>query len=165
MSWLLSLLGLAKANRKMLTILLALAVGSAFYVQWQFAALSASRAATAHAKLLGYSDAVCGSLGVPLPAPDADAETRGAFAAACQAEAGRLGAIEGDLATGSLDTVLDAMARQHGKEQVDAALAAAMSKRTADAVAQMEAANAAIEDDRVGSGWAAAVNELGGVRR
>lgn len=154
-----------RSNRKILTILLALAVAAAFYVQWQAAALDRSRAATAAEKLVRYSDAVCATLGVTPPAQDAPAKVRGDFAGRCQAEAGRLGRIEGDLSAGSLDVALAAMERQHGKQQADAALAAAMSKRTADAVEQMEAANAAVQDDRVGPGWAAAVNDLGGLRR
>lgn len=154
-----------RAKRKVLTLLLALAVAAAFYIQWQAAAIDRANARTNAARLLGYSDTVCAALGVVAPAEGAKKADRDGWAARCLSEAQRLGAIEGELATGSLDVVLDAMERQHSKEQVDAALAAAMSKRTADAVANMEAANAAIEDDRVGGGWAAAVNDLGGLRR
>lgn len=162
MTFLLSLLGLAKANRKMLTILLALAIGAAFYVQWQAAALNAARASADRNGLIGAADATCAAMHVAFRP---EGVKRDQWGMACLAEARRLGAIEGDLAQGSLDVALEAMERQHGKERADAALAAAMSKRTADAVAQMEAANAAVEDDRVGPGWAAAVNELGGLRR
>ncbi|MGQ3041452.1 MAG: hypothetical protein ACT6TH_14600 [Brevundimonas sp.] len=154
----------ARANRKILTLLLALAVAAAFYIQWQAAAIDRANARTTSAKLLGYSDTVCAALNVTAPAEGAPLADRDAWAARCLGEANRLGRIEGDLANGSLDAVLGAMERQHGKEQVDAALAAEMSKRTADAVARMEAANAAIEDDRVGPGWACAVNELAGLR-
>lgn len=158
-------LTLFRKHRKILTILLALAVAAAFYVQWQVAALERANNATAAARLVAFSDRLCAALGVTPPAQDAPADARGDFAGRCQAEAGRLGQIEGDLAAGSLDVALAAMERQHGKQQADAALAAAMSKRTADAVEQMEAANAAVQDDRVGAGWAAAVNDLGGLRR
>lgn len=162
MTFLLSLLGVVKANRKGFVILLILAIGAAFYVQWQTAALNAARASADRNSLIGAADATCAAMHVEFrPA----GVKRGEWGVACLAEARRLGAIEGDLAQGSLDVALEAMERQHGKERADAALAAAMSKRTADAVAQMEAANAAVEDDRVGPGWAAAVNELGGLRR
>ncbi len=162
MTWLLSLLTLARSHRKVLTLFAVLAVGAAFYVQWQAAALRGARAAGDRAALIGVSDATCAALGSEFrPA----GVKRSQWGVACLAEARRLGAIEEDLATGSLDLALAAMADQHGKDLTDAALAAAMSKRTADAVAQMEAANAAIEDDRVGPGWAAAVNDLGGLRR
>lgn len=152
-----------RAKRKLLTLLLALAVAAAFYVQWQAAEMAAARHAIAYGQLLGFSDKVCAAIGVT-PVSDRRAD-RDRWSAACATEAGRLGRIEGDLSAGSLDVALAAMERQHGKQQADAALAAAMSKRTADAVEQMEAANAAVQDDRVGPGWAAAVNDLGGLRR
>lgn len=54
-------------------------------------------------------------------------------------EARRLGRIEGDLAKGDAEALINALDERMGKEAADAALAAAMSKRTADAVARMEA--------------------------
>lgn len=162
MTWLLSLLGLWKAHRKAFTLLLALAVGAAFYVQWQAAEIQRQRAAADRASLIGAADAICAALGSEFRP---EGELRTGWGVACKAEALRLGRMEGDLAAGSLSVALEAMERQHGKEQADAALAAALSQRTAEAVEKMEAANAAVEGDRVGPGWAAAVNELGGLRR
>lgn len=162
MTWLLSLLGFAKAHRKAFTLLLALAVAAAFYVQWQAAEIQRQRAAADRASLIGAAEAICAAMGAEFRP---EGELRTGWGTACLAEARRLGRMEGDLAAGSLETALAAMERQHGKEQADAALAAALSQRTAAAVERMEAANAAVEGDRVGPGWAAAVNDLGGLRR
>lgn len=161
-AWLFSLPARFRANRRVVLLTLALAVAAAFYVQWQAAEIQSQRAAADRASLIGAADAICAALGSEFRP---EGELRTGWGVACKAEALRLGRMEGDLAAGSLQVALDAMERQHGKEQADAALAAALSQRTAEAVEKMEAANAAVEGDRVGPGWAAAVNELGGLRR
>lgn len=161
-AWLLSLPALFRANRRIVLLTLALAVAAAFYVQWQAAEIQRQRAAADRASLIGAADAICAALGAEFRP---EGQLRTGWGVACLDEARRLGRMEGDLAAGSLEVALEAMERQHGKEQADAALAAALSQRTAEAVEKMEAANAAVEGDRVGPGWAAAVNELGGLRR
>lgn len=157
-----ALLGFFKANRRLVLLTLCLAVAAAFYVQWQAAEIQRQRAAADRASLIGAADAICAAMGAEFRP---DGALRSNWGMACLGEARRLGRMEGDLAAGSLEVALEAMERQHGKEQADAALAAALSQRTAAAVERMEAADAAVEGDRVGPGWAAAVNELGGLRR
>lgn len=158
----LTLIAWLRGHRKVLTLLAVLVVGAGFYVQWQTAEIGRQRAAADRASLIGAADATCAALGSQFRPVGVKREQWGM---ACLAEAGRLGRIEGDMAQGSLDVAIDAMERRNGKESTDAALAAQMSKRTAEAVQHMEAADAAVQNDRVGAGWAAAVNELGGLQR
>lgn len=156
-----SLLALLKAHRKATTLVLCLVVAAAFYVQWQSAELAKARAETNAGDLTARASNICEAVGVAF-APDK--VKRGDWGVACLAEARRLGRIEGDLSQGSLDVALEAMERQAGKNQTDAALAAALSKRAALAAERMEAENAAVENDRVGAGFACALNDLAGVR-
>lgn len=153
------------ANRRMLTLLLALGIGAAFYVQWQAAALDRSRAATNAANLLGYSDTVCAALGVVAPAKTAGKADRDRWATACLAEAQRLGAIEEDLAQGTADSLLSGLDARMGKEQADALLAAALAKRAAEAAERLEDANAAVENDVARGAWAGAINDAAGLRQ
>lgn len=143
-----------KAARQWWVLVVVLVAGAALYV-WMEAA-KADRA-----QLLADATSICAALGRPYqPAGSKQAQ----WGDDCLTEAMRLGGIEKALAEGNADVLAQAMERQIGKQNTDAALAAVMSQRTAAAVEQMEAANAAVEGDRVGPGWAAAVNELGGLR-
>lgn len=150
-----------KEYRKVATVLLCAGVAAAFYIQWQTAKDAAAKASADRASLIAASDGLCLALKSEFRPVNVRREQWGM---ACLKEARRLGRIEGDLAQGSADALIAALDERMGKEAADAALAAAMSKRTADAVARMEAADAAVENDRVGAGWACAVNDLGGLR-
>lgn len=150
-----------KAGRKFWTLLAVIVAAGGFYVQWQFARDAATRAAADRASLIAADDGICEAVNAPFRPAGVQ---RQAWGMACIVEARRLGRIEGDLARGSADALIAALDERMGKEAADAALAAAMSKRTAEAVARMEAADAAVEGDRVGGGWACAVNDLGGLR-
>jgi len=144
-----------KAGRKLLTLLAVMGVAGGLYVWGE----SATRDRDS---LTRWGDQACEAAASPFRPKGVKKRQWGA---ACLIEIRRLAQVERDLKQGSLDALLDDLERREGKEAADAALAAAMSKRTAEVVARMEAADAAVqEDDRVGAGWAAAVNELGGLR-
>lgn len=152
------------ANRKMLTLVLALAIGAGFYVQWQAAAIERANAATNAARLLGYSDTVCAALGVVAPAESAAKAERDGWATLCLAEAQRLGAIEEDLAEGTAESLLAGLDARLGQEAADALLAAALAKRAAEAAERLENANAAVENDVATGAWAGAINDAAGLR-
>lgn len=143
------------AYRKLATLAAVIVAAAALYVWWQNAARDRD-------SLIAAADTICAAAGPEFRPEGVDKRQWGA---ACLDEVRRLRAVDVDLAKGNVEALLAEAERRAGKESVDAALAAEMSKRTAEAVEQMEAANAAVEDDRVGPGWAAAVNELGGLRR
>lgn len=82
----------------------------------------------------------------------------------CHEAVQRLAKIETDLQAGSLEALLRDLERRDGKAAADAALAAALAKRAADAAERMEQADAAVESDRVDGSWACAVNGVGGLR-
>ena len=150
-----------KEYRKVATVVVCAGVAAAFYIQWQMAKDAGARAAADRASLIAAADGTCLALNSEFRP---DGVRREQWGMACLNEARRLGRIEGDLAKGDAEALINALDERMGKEAADAALAAAMSKRTADAVARMEAADAAVENDRVGAGWACAVNDLGGLR-
>ncbi|WP_312781987.1 hypothetical protein [Brevundimonas sp.] len=144
-----------KAGRKLLTLLVVMGVAGGLYVRGEIAAHDRDG-------LTRWGDQACEAAGAPFRP---EGVKKRAWGAACLGEIRRLAQVEKDLKQGSLDALLADLERREGREAADAALAAAMSKRTAQVVARMEAADAAVEeDDRVGPGWAAAVNELGGLR-
>lgn len=143
-----------KAGRKLLTLLAVASAAGGLYVWGE----TARRDRDA---LIVWSDLTCTAAGSEFrPA----AAKKRQWGVACLAEVKRLVDLEQALKTQNIVTLLADLERREGKEAADAALAAAMAQRTADAVARMEAADAAVQGDRVGSDWAAAVNELGGLR-
>ncbi|WP_436355687.1 hypothetical protein [Brevundimonas sp. CEF1] len=143
-----------KAGRKMLTLLVVASAAAGLYVWGE----TARRDRDA---LIVWSDLTCTAAGSEFR----PAETKKRqWGVACLAEVKRLAAVEEAVKTQNLEALLADLERREGKEAADAALAAVMSQRAADAVVRMEAADAAVEGDRVGSDWAAAVNELGGLR-
>lgn len=157
----LTALAALKEYRKVATVVVCAGVAAAFYIQWQTAKDAAAKATADRASLIAASDGLCLALNSEFRPVGV---RRAQWGLACLNEARRVGRIEGDLAKGSADALIAALDERMGKEAADAALAAAMSKRTADAVARMEAADAAVENDRVGAGWACAVNDVGGLR-
>lgn len=149
-----AILGALHAGRKMLTLLAVLAVAASIYVWLQ--AAKADRA-----QLLAQAREICTAAGVPF---QPDGAKQADWGKACQGRVTYLASFRAQTVEGSLTDALAAMEARDGKQATDAALAAAMSKRTATAVENMEAANAAVQGDVVGPGWACAVNELAGLR-
>ena len=143
-----------KAGRKLLTLLAVASAAGGLYVWGETARRDRDG-------LIVWSDLTCTAAGSEFRPADAKKRQWGV---ACLAEVKRLVDVEQALKTQNIVTLLADLERREGKEAADATLAAAMAQRTADAVARMEAADAAVQGDRVGSGWAAAVNELGGLR-
>ncbi len=151
-----------KEYRKVATVVVCAGVAAAFYVQWQTAKDAGAKAAADRASLIAAADGICLALNSEFRPQGVSREQWGM---ACLSEARRLGRIEGDLAKGDAEALIAALDERMGKEAADAALAAAMSKRTAETLARMEAADAAVQsDNKVGAGWACAVNDLGGLR-
>lgn len=150
----LSMIETLKAGRKLLTLLAVMGVAGGLYV-W------GERAARDRDSLTVWSDLACTAAGAEFR-PEGVKKRQ--WGAACLAEIKRLAEVEAQVKQGSLDALLADLERREGKEAADAALAAVLSKRTVEAVERMEAADAAVEGDRVDGGWAAAVNELGGLR-
>lgn len=146
--------------RQLLTLLAVLVAAASIYVWWQAAERD-------RASLISAADNICEASGAPFRTEVVDGEVRDLpkkrWGVACLAEVRRLQAVESQVTTASLDALLADLAEREGKEAVDAALAARMSKQAADAVARMEAADAAVENDQIGPGWVCALNDLGGL--
>ncbi|KQR52975.1 hypothetical protein [Brevundimonas sp. Leaf168] len=149
----LSFLAALKKYRKFLTLLVVL-VGAAAIYFWL------EKAKDDRAQLLTQADRICDTAGEPFQPQGSDQDDWGRR---CLGRVVVLKAYYDQTQQGSLDALIDAFEAQRGKDLTDAALAAAMSKRAADAVANMEAENAAVENDRVGLGFACALNDLGGL--
>ena len=148
------ILALLKAGRKFWTLIL-VAVMAAGCWYWM------ERAKADRAQLLADAREICEAAGAPYQ-PEGSKQRQ--WGDACLGRVRHLGQLDLELATANADALIAAMRERAGKETADAALAAAMSARTNETLKRMEAADAAIENDRVGPGWAAAVNELGGLR-
>ncbi len=149
-----ALLRLAWEGRKFAILLIVGGVAAVFYVMW-------TQAVADRDGLIRWGDQTCEAAGAAFRPHEAK---KRAWGAACLIEVRRLAKVERDLTSATAADLIAALERREGKEAADAALAAVMSQRTADAVARMEAADAAVENDRVGAGWACAVNDLGGLR-
>lgn len=148
------LLLLFKSNRQFLTLLLVLASAAAIW--WWLEQAKADRA-----QLLAQAREICATAGEPFQPDGARQEDWGRR---CNGRVAALVAFREKTQAGSLDAMIADLERREGKEAADAALAAAYAKRANDALNRMEAADAAVQDDRVGGDWAAAVNDLARMR-
>lgn len=148
------LLLLFKSNRQFLTLLLVLASAAAIW--WWLEQAKADRA-----QLLAQAREICATAGQPFQ-PDGSRQRE--WGEACRAQVADLVAFRDQTRGQSLNALIDDLERREGKEAADAALAAAYARRANDALTRMEAADAAVQDDRVGGDWAAAVNDLAGLR-
>lgn len=153
-----SLFDKVRAVRGYLT-LMALAVSAAFLYA-QFQEVRSDRDA-----LASWGEAACAAAGSHLVTPENPTQPepmrRGV---ACRAKIDALAAFKSQSATKTADELLAALDERLGKENVDAALARRAAERAQLAAAQMEAANAAVEGDRVGHAWFDALNRSGGLR-
>lgn len=148
------LLALFQTYRKFLTLLLVLAGAAAAYF-WM------EKAKDDRALLLTQAREICASAGEPFQ-PEGSKQRD--WGKRCNGRVAALVAFRDQVSSGSLDAMIADLERREGKEAADAALAAVYAKRATDALARMEATDAAVKDDRVGGGWAAAVNDLAGLR-
>jgi len=155
------LLDLLVPHRQWLTLLAVLIAAATIYVWWQ-------RAEAGRLDLIARADGICEAAGTPFRTALIKGRTvtlrQKHWGVACLAEARRLNAIPDQLNAASLDAMLEDLERREGREAVDAALANRQSKRAADAVARMEAADAAVLDDKTTGAWAGAVNDAAGLR-
>lgn len=150
-----------KLHRLGTTLFVVMAVCGAFYVQWQLNAAERARAELDRATLISAADRICEAVNVPFrPEGVRPAE----WGTACLIEARRVGRIESDLNAGTADALLQGLDARMGKEAADALLAAAYAKRAAEAVEDLEKANAAIEGDVATGAWAGAINDAAGLR-
>jgi len=152
-----AILATLKAGRKVLTFAVVLIAAASWYVQAQL---------TAHRErdLLTRAEKICAATAGTTPAEPFVVARRGDWGVACLDRVADLALFRAQTVEGSLSEAVSAMEAREGKQATDAALAAAMAARTNDTLKRMEAADAAVENDRVGPGWAAAVNDLGGLR-
>lgn len=150
-----------KLHRLGTTLFLIMAVGAAFYVQWQLAATAAARAERDRTSLIHAADGICEAINSPFRPTGVKREQWGM---ACIAEARRVGRMEGDLNAGTAEALLQGLDARMGKEAADALLAAAYAKRAAEAASRLESANAAVEGDVATGAWAGAVNDAAGLR-
>lgn len=150
-----------KLHRLGTTLFVVMAVCAAFYVQWQTAATAAARAATDRETLIGAADRICEAVNMPFRP---DGVKRPQWGVACLNEARRVGRIESDLNAGTADALLQGLDARMGREAADALLAAAYAKRAAEAVEDLEKANAAVEGDVATGAWAGAINDAAGLR-
>ena len=156
-----SLIAGIKSARTFLTLAVVLAAAATLYVWWQGAETARLKALAERNDLWARAVNICEAAGMPFSPTGTQ---RGDAGVVCLQTVRELRAFRRETVTGSLDVALAAIERQRGKEAADAALALAYGQRASEALSRMEAADAAVEDDRVGGGWAAAVNELGGLR-
>ncbi len=140
--------------RKMLTLLAVVMAAATVYVWWQNAERN-------RLTLMAAADNICEAAGVPFRPEGVRHRDWGL---ACLTEVRRLSKVESDLQSASMTAAIQAMNERADLETRDAARAAEMARRTDQRVQNMEAADAAIEGDRAGPGWASALNELGGLR-
>ena len=147
-------LALFHTYRKFLTLLVVLA-GAAFVYFWM------EKAKDDRALLLTQAREICASAGEPFQPEGSRQKDWGRL---CNRRVAELVDYQDKVQSGSLDAMLADLERREGKQAADAALAAAYAKRANDALTRMEAADAAVKDDRVGGDWAAAVNDLAGLR-
>lgn len=150
----LTAIALFRANRRFLTLLVLL-IGAATVYFWL------EKAKGDRALLLSQAREICATVNVPFQPEGSRQKDWGRL---CNRRVAELVDYQDKVQSGSLDAMLADLERREGKQAADAALAAVYAKRATDALTRMEAADAAIKDDRVGGGWAAAVNELGGLR-
>jgi hypothetical protein len=148
------LLGLLGEHRKLLTGFALLVAAAAMWAAWQDA--------KAHRESLTRAgDAICAAAGAEFRPDDV---ARRDWGVACVRQVQALAAFRDETVSGSLQVALDAMERRQGKEAADAALAAALARRNQETLERMEAADAAVEGDRVDGAWTCAVNDLAGLR-
>lgn len=147
-----------RAVRGYLTML-ALA-GAAAFLYAQFQEVRADRDA-----LASWGEQVCAAAGSRLVAVDPPSEPEPmARGEACRAKVDALAAFRAQSATETTDELLAALDERLGKENVDAALARRAAERAQLAAEKMEAADAAVQGDRVGHAWFDALNQSGGLR-
>lgn len=140
--------------RKFLTLLVVLSLGAAAYY-WM------EQAKDDRDLLLTQAREICATAGEPFQPEGSKQKDWGKR---CNGRVAALVSFRDQVRSGSLDAMLADLERREGKQAADAALAAVYAKRATDALTRMEAADAAVKDDRVGGDWAAAVNDLAGLR-
>lgn len=94
--------------------------------------------------------------GRPLP--------RGKWGRACVGAVKGLAAFKADALAARLKALAQFQAEQAGKTTADQTAAAHDAQALGTAKQRMEAEDATVRDDRVGGGWFARLNELGGLR-
>jgi hypothetical protein len=149
-----ALLDLILPYRKAATLGVMMLAAAFIYVWWQ-------EAARDRASLIAATDGICEAAGEPFRP---EGRPKREWGLSCIVAVRRLRQMETDLTRGSLTAAIDAMEARAGKEATDAALAREAAMRTDQRVQRMEAADAAVQDDITTGDWAAAVNELGGLR-
>lgn len=150
----LTALALFRANRRFLTLLVLL-IGAAAAYFWL------EKAKADRALLLIQAREICATVNVPFQPEGSRQKDWGRL---CNRRVAELVDYQDKVQSGSLDAMLADLERREGKQAADAALAAVYAKRATDALTRMEAADAAVENDHVGGDWAAAVNDLAGLR-
>lgn len=149
-----ALLDLILPYRKALTLGAVLVAAATMYVWWQ-----TDRAD--RLSLITAADNICEAAGAPFRP---EGVSRRQWGQVCIAEVRRLRQLEADVTQGSLSAAIAAMEAREGKQATDAALAAAAALRTDQRLQNMEAADAAVQNDVTTGAWAGSVNDLGGLR-
>ncbi|GAW42414.1 hypothetical protein SH203_02830 [Brevundimonas sp. SH203] len=147
-------LALFHTYRKFLTLLVVLAGAASLYF-WM------EKAKDDRDLLLTQAREICATAGEPFQPEGSKQKDWGKR---CNGRVAALVEFRDKAQVGSIDAMLADIERREGKQAADAALAAVYAKRATDALTRMEAADAAVKDDRVGGDWAAAVNDLAGLR-
>lgn len=142
-------------GRKLLTLLAVTGAAAGLYVWGETANRDARNLAV-------WGDLVCAEANSEFRTED---QKKRHWGNQCRLDIKRLAQIENDLQASSLDALLRDLERRDGKAAADAALAAALARRAAEAAERMEIEDASVsEDDRVGGSWGCAVNDVGGLR-
>lgn len=108
-----------------------------------------------------WSDVTCALTGKVYRAPGME---RKQWGVACQAEVQALAQFRKNTLEASNSAMAGHVEAQLKKASADLAAARRANEQTAKALKRMEAANAAVQEDRVSGDWFGALNELGGLR-
>lgn len=142
-----------QSARKIITLAAVLVSAAAIYV-WGESGHRDARSVSAWARL------TCSAAGQEFQ----EGGHKRQWGTSCHAEVQRLGQLERDLQSGSLEALLAEVERRDGKQAADMALATAWARRAAQAAERMEQVDGAVSEDHVDGRWACAVNDLGGMR-
>ena len=144
--------GFVQKHRTWALLVTVAAIGAGLYA-W------GAEARADRARMIAWGERVCASAGGELTPKDT---SRGVT---CAAAIAGLARFQADANAATTRALLEQLEEREGKMSADAQSARAAAIRARNAQAKMEAANAAIgEDDRVGSSWLSALNDLAGLR-
>lgn len=160
-----SVAALVGRSRQWLVLIAVVMVAACFYVKFELVRVDRDR-------LLGWATAACATTGEGFMPSIRKATSTGGRSvtvivrrgARCEARIISLAAFERATAVESARIMADAVTDAEARTASDEALARIAAEAAREANERMEKANAKVEDDRTGSVWFDALNDLAGLR-